>query len=172
MSIALIGSGNPIFKDAGVGIYTVKYIEENFHLSADVKIVDGGILGLKLLELLEEFDVIVLINTSSKQNLEAGTIVIQNCEEFIEDSCIKKTANEVEIAEMIGTASLMGILSDITIVSIVPKELLAVEVGLSKEVTKHFGVLVDTTLKLLHSKGISAEKKGKLTTLEEIIGSF
>ncbi|MEA1920858.1 MAG: hydrogenase maturation protease, partial [Campylobacterota bacterium] len=105
MSVALIGSGNSFFKDEGIGLYAGKYLKENYTFKPELDIVDGGTLGFGLMPLLQEYDYVIIANTSSSDDRKAGSIEIISDEELIENSGLKKTANEVEITEMLQICS-------------------------------------------------------------------
>jgi len=170
--LALIGSGNAFFKDEGVGLYAVKYIKENYMFEPKIEIVDGGTLGFKLMPLLQEFENVIIVNTSSDNNKKAGNITIKTGDEFLDGSLIKKTANEVEIAEMLQICSLTDNIADTTIISITPEDIIAVEVGLSESLKATFFQYVDETLKMIQQSDIAFTKKEQLMTIDEILYTF
>lgn len=49
MQIAIVGAGTIIFQDEGVGVYATKYLEANYDFQGDVTLVDGGVLGFRLM---------------------------------------------------------------------------------------------------------------------------
>lgn len=170
--IALIGSGNTFFKDEGVGLYAVKYIKENYMLPENVTIVDGGTLGFKLMPLLQEFDDVIIVNTASDDTLKPATITVKNTDEFIDGSLIKKTANEVEIAEMLQICSLTENMADVNVISITPEDIISVEVALSDVITQSFETFVNRVLEVLGEKGVEVTKKECGCSLEEILYTF
>ena len=170
--IALIGSGNTFFKDEGIGLYAVKYIKENYDLMPNINILDGGTLGFKLMPLLQEFEHVIIVNTSSDDSTKAGSITIKESEEFIEGSLIKKTANEVEIAEMLQICSLSENMAETTIISIAPEDIISVEVGLSDSIKEALPEFLDNIFQLLKKKGVSVRKREKYCSIEEILYTF
>ncbi|MCB4744014.1 MAG: hydrogenase maturation protease, partial [Sulfurovum sp.] len=103
--IALIGIGNIMFHDEGMGAYLVKYIEENYEIPDNLTIVEGGTLGFTLMTYYQEYDKIIVVGTSSKEG-EVGTISSENADEVVANEDItRKTANEVEITMMIEICS-------------------------------------------------------------------
>lgn len=58
----VLGVGNLLLSDEGVGIHAVRRLEELNALPGDVEIVDGGTAGLDLLEYLEGVDRLVIID--------------------------------------------------------------------------------------------------------------
>ncbi len=170
--VALIGSGNAFFKDEGIGLYGAKYIKENFDFTPEIEIVDGGTLGFKLMPLLQEFEEVIIINTASDETKEAGEISIKTTDEFLDGDLIKKTANEVEIAEMLQICSLTEAMAETTVISIVPQDIIAVEVSLSDELMSKWDEYIDTTLEKIKSLDISVTKKDKEVTIEEVLSIF
>jgi len=170
--VALIGSGNAFFKDEGMGLYAAKYIKENYIFAPEIEIVDGGTLGFKLMPLLQEFDEVIIINTASDENRKVGDISIKTTDEFLDGALIKKTANEVEIAEMLQICSLSEAMAETTVISIVPNDIIAVEVALSLELKKVWNKYIDVVLSKIESLGIKVSKKDRELSLDEILDIF
>ena len=170
--IALIGSGNAFFKDEGAGLYAGKYIKENYTFSPEIEIVDGGTLGFKLMPLLQEFDEVIIINTDSDDNKKVGEISIKTTDEFLDGSLVKKTANEVEIAEMLQICSLTEAMAETTVISMVPSDIIAVEVSLSETLKEKWQEYIDTALFKLESLGVKVQKRDEALSLEQILYIF
>ncbi|MCF6340623.1 MAG: hydrogenase maturation protease [Sulfurimonas sp.] len=170
--VALIGSGNVFFKDEGIGLYGAKYIKENYEFTPNIEIVDGGTLGFKLMPLLQEFDEVIIINTASDGNSKVGDITIKTTDEFLDGTLIKKTANEVEIAEMLQICSLAEKMAQTTVISIVPEDIVAVEVALSPNLRDSWEKYIEITLEKLKSLDIKVQKKENEFSLEKILDVF
>ena len=170
--IAIIGSGNAFFKDEGIGLYGAKYLKENYRFSPEVEVVDGGTLGFKLMPLLQEFDEVIIMNTASDDSKEIGEISIKTTDQFLDGSLVKKTANEVEIAEMLQICSLTEAMAETTVISIVPHDILAVEVALSEPMLQRWECYIETILEKLQSLGVTITKKENTMELEEILDIF
>ncbi len=170
--VALIGSGNAFFKDEGIGLYGAKYLKENYSFLPEVEIVDGGTLGFKLMPLLQEFDDVIIINTASDESKNIGDITVKTSDEFLDGTLIKKTANEVEIAEMLQICSLTESMAETTVVSIAPKDIISVEVGLTQELQDAWHNYIEITLAQLQKVGVEVVKKEKEFTLEMILDIF
>ena len=171
-TVAVIGSGNAFFKDEGIGLYAAKYIKENYDFNPAIEVVDGGTLGFKLMPLLQEFDEVIIINTASDDTKKAGEITIKSTDEFLDGALIKKTANEVEIAEMLQICSLTEAMAETTVISIVPDDIISVEVGLSENMKKSWKIYIQTLLDKIQSLGITLQKREKEMDLKEILDIF
>lgn len=64
--IGVIGIGNPLRQDDGVGIVLLeKLIERKDDLPGDIEYVDGGTGGVSLLHILARFDIVIIIDAVS-----------------------------------------------------------------------------------------------------------
>ncbi len=171
--IALIGSGNAFFKDEGIGLYAAKYIKENYFFNSEtLEIVDGGTLGFKLMPLLQEFEEVIIVNTASDESKKVGDITLKNKDEFLEGALIKKTANEVEIAEMLQICSLSEKMANVQVISIVPKDIISVSVSLSEELYKVWEAYIQIVLQTIENLGVKIQKKEEYFSLEETLEVF
>lgn len=62
-NIGVIGIGNSLRRDDGIGIVLLeKLIERKDELPSDIEFIDGGTGGMNLLHLLARFDIVVIID--------------------------------------------------------------------------------------------------------------
>jgi hydrogenase maturation protease len=171
--VALIGSGNAFFKDEGVGLYAAKYIKENYIFNQDeLEIVDGGTLGFKLMPLLQEFDAVIIVNTASDKSKKKGEISIKTTDEFLDGDLIKKTANEVEIAEMLQICSMAERMAETIVISIVPEDIISVEVSLTQSIRGAWDEYIQTIITQVQNTGIKIKKGNESLSLDEILDIF
>jgi len=170
--IALIGSGNAFFRDEGIGLYAAKYLKENYSFEPELDIVDGGTLGFRLMPLLQEHDAVIIVNTASEDDAAVGHITIKSCDEFLDGSLVKKTANEVEIAEMLQICSLSEQMAETTLISIVPEDIITVEVGLSSALSSVWPIFIASILNELEKVGIISVREKSVRSLSEILEEF
>ncbi len=170
--VALIGSGNAFFMDEGIGLYAGKYIKENFTFSPALDIVDGGTLGFGLMPLLQEYEVVIIANTSSDDDKVIGSIEVLSGDELIANQGIKKTANEVEITEMLQICSMANHVAETTMISIVPEDIISVEVGVTAALREKWPEYIDVIVDELKKQGIISTQKEQLMSLDEILEQF
>ncbi len=170
--VALIGSGNAFFMDEGIGLYAGKYLKENFTFTPALDIVDGGTLGFGLMPLLQEYEYVVIANTSSDDGKTVGTIDVLSGDELIANQGIKKTANEVEITEMLQICSMAHHCAQTTMVSIVPEDIISVHVGVTPALREKWFEYIDVIVEELKKCGIISTQKENLMSLDEILEQF
>ena len=89
----VLGVGNLLLKDEGVGIHVIKALE-NEKLPAHVHLMDGGTGGLHLLSWLQGYDRIIMIDATLDNN-PPGTV------RLITDFPPLMSAHEIGLKDMI-----------------------------------------------------------------------
>ncbi len=171
--IALIGIGNIMFHDEGLGAYLVKYIEENYEEHPDLTIVEGGTLGFTLMTYYQEYEKIIVVGTGSKKG-PVGTLNSENAEEVMaNEDATRKTANEVEITMMIEICSFHEDMGEVQLITMVPHDIIDVKNGMTPEALAHMPNLVKETLEELEASGVTLVRKtSKEVTFESIIDAY
>ncbi len=78
MNTRIIGLGNSILRDDGIGIYAareLKRCQEQARLDADVDIVETEVGGFSLMELMAGWNRVILVDSIQFDGLEPGTVV-------------------------------------------------------------------------------------------------
>lgn len=163
----VIGIGNLLFCDDGIGVIAVEYLKKNFEFTSELELLDGGALGFNLAEYFLEYDNVFIIDTIST-NDEVGTIYKIPSDELLGNGGYKKTAHEVEVIQMLEACSLHERMANVTVFGIIPEDILSIKVGLSLPITEKFDILIETLIKEFGSLGITASKKSNIS-LENII---
>lgn len=171
--IALIGIGNIMFHDEGMGAYLVRYIEENYEIPDNLTIVEGGTLGFTLMTYYQEYDKIIVVGTGSKEG-EVGTISSENAAEVVANEDVtRKTANEVEITMMIEICSFHEDMGEVQLITMVPHDIIEVKNGMTPEALAHMPKLVEATLDELEKSGLTITKKtDKEVSFKTIIDAY
>lgn len=170
-SIAVIGVGNILFTDDGIGVYAAKYLETNYCFEPPIDIIDGGTLGFNLMHYFSQYDHVILLDTLSIDEA-AGSIYHFPSDVLLGLGDTRKTVHEVEVTQMIELASLMNARADISVLGIIPSDIQTVAIELSPIAKEQFGVFIQTLLSILEEAGITATKKDPTVVLDEILESY
>lgn len=170
-SIAVIGVGNILFTDDGVGVYAAKYLETNYCFVPEIDIIDGGTLGFNLMQYFTDYEQVILLDTLSIDD-EAGSIYHLPSEVLLGLGDTRKTVHEVEVTQMIELASLMDVRATISALGIIPSDIQTVAIDLSPIAKERFGTFIQTLLGVLEEAGITAIKKDHAVVLSEILESY
>lgn len=170
----VIGVGNVLFKDEGVGIYASKYLEANYEFDNDLEIIEGGTLGFKLMTYFQEYDNVIILDTVSIED-NAGDIFRLPSDVLLGMGQYRKTAHEVEIVEMLEIVSVLDTHATVTILGIIPEDIESVQIGLTKTIEDRFEEFILNAVKEIESIGVKVTKKDDKsvkTIAQELIGSY
>ena len=171
----VIGVGNMLFKDEGIGIYASEYIKQNYEFDDErLEIIDGGTLGFKLMAYFQEYDNVIILDTVSIED-EVGGIYRLPSDVLLGLGTYRKTAHEVEIVEMLEIVSVLDSHANVTIIGIIPKDIEGVQIGLTTEMENKFEEFILNGIKEIESLGIKATKVNNIAVsdvVKSMIGSY
>lgn len=151
--ILIIGLGNVLLSDEGLGVKVVKELEEEINLPEEVEILDGGTGAFFLLPYLEKADYLIIVDAIKTGN-PPGTLIIENLENLPKDTLEKISLHEVSFPDLLRILALKGKkFEKIVFAGLEPKSL---EVGteLSQEVKRELPLLKEKILSILREWGI------------------
>ena len=175
MKNIVIGVGNLLFKDEGVGILAAKYLEENYEFEGDLEIIDGGTLGFKLMTYFQQYDNVIILDTVSIED-KVGDIFRLPSDVLLGLGQYRKTAHEVEIVEMLEICSVLDNHAEVTIIGIIPEDIQSVQIGLTKTIEEKFIGLINQAIIDIENLGIKVSKKTQQKSIAQIckglLGSY
>jgi len=147
----VIGMGNTLLKDEGVGVKCVEYLR-NSGLNEGIKLVDGATLGFDLLEEMKGFEKVVIVDAVD-MGKEPGHIAGFDAEQTLSLSSDKKfSLHEIGLADVIQVGKRIGYnFSNVRIVGIQPGEV-SLGDSLSEAVMKKLPALAERVLKEINNQ--------------------
>jgi hydrogenase maturation protease len=159
--IIVLGIGNTLNRDEGVGVHAVRALEAHLSPSpnkksslqergawGEVAFLDGGTLGLNLLPIVEEASHLLILDAVNARQ-PPGTVIELAREDIPLFSGIKLSQHQVSFQEVLGLAEVRGKLPPhLHLIGVQPADLAiglelspAVGVALSEVVARAVGVL-------------------------------
>ncbi|GBE22257.1 hydrogenase 2 maturation protease [bacterium BMS3Bbin01] len=152
--ILVLGLGNELFTDEGLGIHAARRIEAMGLEGVDV--LDGGTLGIALLPELEGRDAVLILDAMIMPEEPPGTVVKLQENELDRPVQMLFSAHQFGIGETIAAARLVGQApTRLTAVGMVPFSL-ETGYGLSPEADGALVHMIDEALDVLTGWGIHA----------------
>lgn len=161
MKFLILGIGNIVFADEGLGVHLCKQLEKNYKFTSDkhsIDFVDGGTLALQLSYIIAQYDKMIVIDCIDADDAKAGDVFF-----FPYDAMPKKiswsgSAHEVEMLQTLQYMELVGDLPQTQILACVPKRIEQMSFELSKEIVNASKIMIDTVIKHLEKEDFSCEK--------------
>lgn len=150
--VLVLGLGNELFSDEGVGVVAARRIEER-GLPA-VEVVDGGTLGLSLLPTVEGRTALLVLDAIVSGDMEPGETVVYDGEDLRREARLLWSAHQLGVNEVLAAADLAGSTPErVAAVGMVPASV-DTGYGLSKVATDALPAMVNAALEVLASWGV------------------
>ncbi|MDI6801994.1 MAG: HyaD/HybD family hydrogenase maturation endopeptidase [Thermodesulfovibrionales bacterium] len=149
----LLGLGNILLRDEGVGVHVVNAIKKRYTFSPEVEIIDGGTMGLDLLPFFERADKVLIVDAVDFGK-EAGFIGMIEREKIPSVLNSKLSVHHINLSDVLFAADFMGIRpSEICLIGVQPKSL---DVGLdmTEEISGKMDILIELTIGKLKEWGV------------------
>ncbi len=151
--IAVIGLGNILLRDEGVGVHVANAIKQRYTFTPEVEIIDGGTMGLDLLPVFEGRDRVLIIDAVDFQK-EPGHIGVIENENIPSVLNSKLSVHHINLTDVIYASKLMNILpSEIFLVGIQPESLDA-GLDMTDTINKKINALIEIVLERLKQWGV------------------
>lgn len=150
--VLVIGLGNPIMADDGLGVAALERLRQRWSLPESVRLVDGGTWGMNLLPLIEEADRIVFLDAIDAGR-PVGALVLLEREELPRFFVLKLSPHQIDLREVLALAELRGTLpSDLVAIGLQPGRV-EMSSGLSLEVESRLDELLSAVVERLAAWG-------------------
>ncbi len=105
-TIALLGLGNILLRDEGVGVHIVQSVEKNYTFFPPISIIDGGTSGTDLLPVFEENRKILIVDAVNFEK-EPGYIQLLLNDDIFQQLTTKLTMHHIGLADVLSTSKLL-----------------------------------------------------------------
>jgi hydrogenase maturation protease len=106
-NIVIMGIGNLLFSDEGIGVHVARILSER-ELPENVKVYDAGTLGILSAHLFEGSDLLILVDAVDAPG-EAGDVKVYSKDEIIlSDIPLKLTPHQIGIQETLLVSEMRG----------------------------------------------------------------
>jgi hydrogenase maturation protease len=110
----VLGLGNPLMGDDGLGLAVLARLVEERQFSPPVQLVDGGTWGMNLLPIIEDAESLVLLD-AIRTGAEPGTVIELERAALPRYLAHKLSPHQIDLKEVLALAELRGTLPDATV---------------------------------------------------------
>jgi hydrogenase maturation protease len=170
MKILVLGIGNILFGDEGIGVHLTNYIDEKYSFSNhQVDLVDGGTLAQRLIPIITEYDKVFIFDCVDVDEAEIGDVYFFDFTDVPECVSWQGSAHEVEMLQTLQMIEMLGDLPETKIIGVVPYVI-------GEDTTFHITEPVQKAAKLmekilidnLEKLGVKVEVKNPDITLNDV----
>ncbi|MFA5778520.1 MAG: hydrogenase maturation protease [Elusimicrobiota bacterium] len=158
--IAVVGFGNILMGDEGVGVHIVKMMQDARYKKQDVEFIDGGTSALDIILSLKDIDKLVVIDAVKNGGIpgeiykfhnplrgQVFTIPYEDKFSQFHNSEMQKTSlHDLNLVDALKIAEKLGAIpKEIVFIGVEPKEI-APKIGLSEELKIKIPEIIKTVL--------------------------
>ncbi len=167
MSVLVLGVGNILLTDEGIGVRVVEQLEHRYAIPEGVEVMDGGTAGMELLSSIAKRGHVILIDAVNT-GAEAGTVVTLVGEQVPALFKTKISPHQLGISDLLGVLTITGEMPDeMTLFGVVPYSL-DTAVELSEPMLPRLEQLLELTVAELRKQGyVMVEKSETAAAIEQ-----
>lgn len=174
MKILILGIGNLLFGDEGIGVHFIKYIGEKYSFEGEhqLDIVDGGTLAQRLIPIIVEYDKVIIVDTINARGIKSGEVYFFDFDAVPDAVDWQGSAHEVEMLQTLNMMDLAGDRPETMIMGVVPTVIEATEFSLSQGVADAVPLMEKTLLEYLQTLDVQSVKKSEVDIQAILPNSF
>ncbi len=153
MEVCIIGVGNILMQDEGVGPKVVELLRKEYTFEPEIEIIDGGTLGLDLLPYIEKYKKIIIVDVVDFGK-EAGFIKVLKGDEIPPYLRTKLSVHHVGVQDLLEVARLMNFLPEELVLVGIQPESIDLGLDLTSTLAGKLNELTDEVIKILSKWGI------------------
>jgi hydrogenase maturation protease len=166
--VSVVGVGNVLYRDEGVGVYAAHYLRRAFTFTPDIEIADGALLGFSLMDLVAD-DATMIVLDALLADAAPGTVYRLPTDRLLDlGPDVTPTAHEVDPIHVLKRARALGERAEMVLLGIVPADAQRMEVGLTAPLADALPRFVDAAVAEIRAHGVDVEPAGG-SSLDDVL---
>ncbi len=165
MKILVLGIGNIVCADEGVGVHLCRTIEENYKFGSDghtLDFIDGGTLAERLIPYIVEYDYMIVLDCVSVDGGKIGDVYFFDFDDVPDCISWQGSAHEVEMLQTLTMMDMVGDRPTTKIIGVIPEIISKTTLEMSQPVIDASFLMEKIFLKHVGELGFTYEKISNL----------
>ena len=128
--ILILGVGNILFKDEGIGVRALQWLQENASFPENVTLLDGGTLGMGLMDALLGCDRVFVLD-AVLGGKEPGSVYRLTDESLRKSMSFKDSLHQTDLVDTLICCGLLGSRPEAVVYGMEPCDYQTMELGLT-----------------------------------------
>ena len=147
--ILVLGVGNILFRDEGVGVRVAETLDQYYEFPENVTVMDGGTLGLNLLGTISETDHLIVVDCV-RNGGESGDLYRISGDAIPERVRAKNSLHQVDLLESLTLCQALGPPPETVILGVEPLDMETMGLDLTELVNSKIPDLMEMVFKELN----------------------
>ena len=167
--ILVLGVGNVLLTDEGVGVRVVHELMARYDFPSRVSLVDGGVLGLSLTGTMMEADRVIVVD-AVRGGEEPGTVYKFPWQARPEHIQYKDSLHQIDLMETMALLPLLGEPPEVVVIGVEFGDIDNYGLELTPAVEAAVAPLMEQVLKELASLGAPGQKRSQPREVTNVFG--
>jgi hydrogenase maturation protease len=156
--VVILGIGNTILSDEGVGVHAAAELARRHALPEGVQVIDGGTAGMELLDVLADVDVLLVLDAVASRHASRGVLCLTGPEVPVFFRS-KLSPHQVSICDVLASLEFAGHAPrDLVLIGVEPQNL-GLGLELSPDVAARVPEMVAMAVVQLAARGVWLEPR-------------
>jgi hydrogenase maturation protease len=158
MRVVVLGIGNILLSDEGVGVRVVERLDQAYRLPPEVEVIDGGTCGMEMLEQLENLDALIVVDCVRFGQPPATPVLLKGDDVPVFFKT-KLSPHQVSLSDVLASLEFTNRAPQRTVIIGMQPASMELGMELTPSVAARVDDLLAITLDELRAIGIEAEKR-------------
>ena len=164
--ILVLGVGNILFTDEGIGVSAADQIMSLYELSDNVTVMDGGTLGTRLMDPMMNCDLLIVIDAVLGDG-PAGSVYRLTGEDLRKSLAFKDSMHQTDLVDTLIMCEIVGNRPEAVIIGMEPTDYHTMHVGISEVAQERQAPLIGFVLEEISKAGGTYNLKAVPGTLTQ-----
>jgi hydrogenase maturation protease len=152
--VTILGVGNILLSDEGVGIRVVEKLDRHYEFPENVEVLDGGVLGVHLMGMISAADHLIVVD-AVRNNQPPGSLYRMASDQIPKRILAKNSLHQVDLVEALTLVEAIGPAPETVVVGIEPVDIETMSLDLTPMIASRLDDLVAMVLAELDRLGVS-----------------
>jgi hydrogenase maturation protease len=157
-TILVLGVGNILMHDEGLGVRVVQHLEANYEFSPNVELMDGGAGGLRLTDALTQHDCVVVVDAVVNGGAPGDLYRLEG-DDLKLSLTFKQSMHETDLLETMACCELIGHRPNCVVLGMEPLNIEGFSLELTPPCQAAFPALVAQVLDEIRALGGEAQPR-------------
>lgn len=159
--VLVLGVGNILLSDEGFGVAAVERLERDYVWPDNVRLLDGGTLGLLLMPEIMDCDQLVVLDVVLGP-AAPGTVYLLEGEDLRKSLSFRDSTHQTDLQDTLVSCELAGHRPDAIIIGIQPRDWQTLSPALTTELEARLPEFCAKVVTTLGQRGITATPKAAI----------
>ncbi len=150
--ILVLGVGNILFTDEGLGVRCIEHMQEKFTFSSNVTLMDGGTLGTKLMGPILDSDYLIVCDAVLCDD-KPGSVYRLIGDDLRKSLAFRDSMHQTDLVDTLGMCELVGNRPEAVVIGMEPFDYESMALELSPTAVSSLPVMIESVVREIEKAG-------------------